>query len=252
MKKNGKVVKYEDLELGQRYVAYRDGTMIDTRKNKPVKYGSSSSHGYLTCYLRDIHGKYHQLLVHRVIACTYIADTRGMDVHHENHNRHDPKVRNLKVETIHKHRTHHNKGENNATAKFKEKHVHKICKMLEEGVTHKKIAEKMSKELGKHITVDSIDKISNGTNWVEVSSQYNLKKESREIMNEFSDRQVEIARMVAVKGMSYREVADKLGVDIDSKSYVRLCGCIPRYVKNFNNGKYGLFRRQNDTINTMP
>ena len=166
-------------------------------------------------------------------------------MHHRNHNRLDPRVLNLEVLDNHEHHMMHNRGSNNSTAKLTEKEVEEICKDLQNGKTHKEIATKMTAKTKKFISVDSIDKISNGTNWTHVTKKYKLKKEKRETMNEFSDRAVEIARMKVVEELSNKEIAKRLNIDPDSKSYQRLVGCIPRYVKNFNEGVYGLFRRQN-------
>lgn len=240
-----RIVVYEDLELGYRYIADQRGHIFDTYTDNFVSYNNKSSHGYWVCYLCDKNGNFHNLLVHRVIACTWIGDTTGKHVHHINENRLDPRVKNLQIIEPEEHWIHHNRGSNNSTAKLTEHNVEQICEMLERGETHYDIARIMSDMTKKFITVDSIDKIASGKNWAHVSKKYNIHKQKRETMNEFSDRAVEIARMKVVKGMTNKQVASALGVDTKSKSYLRLCDCIPRYVEKFNNGEYGLFRRQN-------
>ena len=167
-----------------------------------------------------------------------------MHVHHKNEDRSDPSPDNLEIIDPHEHYVYHNRGENNSTAKFKEKDVRRVCKMLVKGISHKKIAKKMTKELGVKITVDSIDKIANGSNWTEITKDYHWKHEHRETMNGFSDHRIDIARMRYVEGLSNMEIAKHLGVEYKSKSYTRLVGCIPRYVDNYINGKYGLFYKQ--------
>lgn len=239
-----RIVKYEDLELGYRYIADKRGNIFDTFTDNFITYNHTSSHGYWVCYLCDIHGKFHNLLVHRVIACTWLGDTTGKHVHHINEDRLDPRVKNLQIIEPTDHWIHHNRGSNNSTAKLTEHNVEQICEMLEAGKTHYDIAREMSDITKKFITVDSIDKIANGSNWTHVSKKYNIKKHKRETMNEFSDKAVEIARMKVVDKMSTKDIARTLGVDPDSKSYLRLRDCIPRYVEKFNNGEYGLFRKQ--------
>lgn len=240
-----KIVKYENLKLGYRYLADIRGHIFDTYTDTFVTYNDKSSHGYWVCYLCDTDGVFHNVLVHRVIACTWIGDTTGKHVHHINENRLDPRVKNLQIIESQKHWVHHNRGSNNSTAKLTEHNVEMICEMLQNGDSHYNIARTMSDITKKFITVDSIDKISSGKNWAHISSKYKLKKENRETMNEFSDYAVDIARMKVVEGLSNKQIAKRLNVDIDSKSYLRLINCIHRYVSKFNNGEYGLFRRQN-------
>ena len=238
-----RIVEYENLDFGYRYIADKRGYIYDTYMDEFVSY-SIPSHGYWSCYLCDIHGELHDLLVHRVIANTWIGDTTGKHVHHQDENRLNPKVSNLIIIEPEAHWTHHNRGSNNSTAKLTEHNVRQVCEMLEKGFTHYNIARQMSDVTKKFITVDSIDKISNGSNWTHVTKDYNLKKEKRETMNEFSDQALEIARMKAVEGLSNKQIAKRLGVDTNSKSYQRLKGCIPRYVQRFYEGYYGLFRKQ--------
>lgn len=242
-KRKMKLVVYENLDLGYRYIADRDGNIYDTATQSIVKYNDSCSHKYLSCYLRDVNGKVHQLLVHRVIACTWICDTTGKQVHHKNHKRTDPRVKNLEVLDTHDHCIKHNRGSHNNTAKFKEKDVHQICKWLKKGITHKEIARRMTDSLGVKITVDAIDKISNGSNWKQISSQYDLKVEPRETMGEFADKCVLIGQM-RYDGKSTEEIAEALGVMPGTKSYRRLAAVVKRYHDNYASGKYGLFRRQ--------
>lgn len=220
------------------------GVIYDCYLEEFVEFNSGASHGYYACNLCDINGKFHTELVHRLVANTWLGDTKGKEVHHKNKNRLDPRAKNLKIIDIHEHAIMHNRGSNNNTAKLNEKDVETICKLLLSGnMTHREIAQCMSRQKRDYITVDSIDKIANGSNWKHITKKYKLKKQKRETMNEFSDKAVDIARMIVVKKLSYKEVAAQLGVDTKSKAYTRLLGCIPRYVDNFNNGVYGLFRK---------
>lgn len=231
-------------DYGYRYLVDKRGDIYDTYIDEFIPYGTSGSHGYYTCYLCDINGKFHSELVHRVVAHTWIGDVTGKQVHHKNHNKLDPRVKNLEILENSEHHILHNKGSNNSTAKLTEKDVEQICELLLQNIKHKEIAKIMSRKKRDFITVDIIDKIASGVNWTHITKKYNLKKEKREVMNEFSDKAIEIARMKVVEGLSNKDIANRLGVDTSTKSYTRLLGCIPRYVDNFNNGKYGLFRKQ--------
>ena len=232
-----KIVTYQNLELGDRYIANKSGDIYDTQINKYVKF-NIPSHGYYTCTLRDIHDIPHSLLVHRVIADTWIQNVSGMDVHHRNHDRLDPSVENLEVLSINEHRTSHNRGENNSTALLTEENIHQICKYLMSGYTHKKIAKLMSAETGNNITIDSIDKIASGKNWTYITDQYDLHVATRETMGEFSDRAALIGKLRVEYNMSNREIAARLNVSNQGKQFVRLIKCIPRYADNYRNGKY--------------
>lgn len=229
-----RIVTFENIELGNRYLSSKKGIIYDTENNMlPISYYIPSS-GYYSCYLSDIYDTRHNVLVHRVIANTWISSVIDMDVHHKNHNRTDPSVKNLEVLSMNMHRVHHNRGSNNNTAKLKEKDVHQICQYLNNKITHKKIAEIMSATVGIHITVDSIDKIANGSNWKSISSLYNIKPEPRETMNQFSSRAKELGKLKA-SGKSNREIADMLDIKYDSKEFVRLIACLNRYSKKYAN-----------------
>lgn len=181
----------------------------------------------------------HQLEVHRLVAATWIGDIVDMDVHHKNHNKTDPRVRNLEISTQNRHGIHHNRGENNSTSKFTDENVHEICQLLVDGVTCREIAFRMTDKLKTFISVESIEKISCKKNWTHISDQYDIKPKVRETMGEFTDMRFTLAKMVINDGLSIREIADRIGIpykDVTgkiSKPYMRLSKCIPRYVEKY-------------------
>lgn len=233
-----KIVSYQDINLGSRYISSKYGIIYDTYKNnKAIKY-HIPSHGYYSCYLEDVYGKKHDLLVHRIIANTWICDVTNNDVHHKNHNRLDPSMMNLEVLTINEHRKSHNKGSNNNTAKLSESNVIDICEMLVDNYTHREISKIMSDKLNKKISVDSIDKIACGKNWQYISKNYNIKKSNRETMNEFSSRSDVIAKMKVDDKMSNKEIAIKLGISTEGKQFIRFIACASRYAKKYRIDKH--------------
>lgn len=238
----GRIVVYEDYEFSDRYVMTDEPRIFDTYKMVYVKIVGGASHGYPACYLTDVHGTTRSFLYHRIIAATWIGDVTGKEVHHIDHDRWNYSIHNLEILDIHEHGVIHNRGVNNNTARLTEDEVHMICKLLKDNVTHTKILEIM-RGRGADVSLDTIDKISCGKNWYHISSTYGLKKETRETMNEFSDRQVEIGRMRVYEGLTVREIAERLGIEYKSKSYIRLVGCVGRYANKYYTGQYGLFRK---------
>lgn len=240
------VLKYEDIDFGNRYIIDSNGVIYDTKDIRIVKIGTSGSHGYPSVYLHDINGILHSLLLHRVVAASFIGNVKGMHVHHIDENKLNPSVHNLRIYTPNEHLIKHSRAENNATAKFKNSDVHEICTMLEAGVTHKKIAKKMSKKLGIKITVDAIDKISTGTNWASISCLYNIPHKKRETMNEFSKMKIYIGKRLAIDGLTIRELATNLGIEYRSKRYVRFEKCAMRYKNQYLLKEYHRFDNFNN------
>lgn len=225
---------YPDIDFGKRYLVNRRGEVYDTLNQKYVKWVEVSKSSYVRVRLRDVNNTVQNLLVHRIVAATFIGDIVNMAVHHNDHVRGNPCVKNLTIMRPHDHHVLHGVGENNATAKLKNKDVHRICRMLEAGVTHKKIAKKMSKRTGKKITIDAIDKIACGKNWTQISSLYNITPAKRETMGEFSKKRVLIGKLIAVDGLTIRQTAERLGVEYGTKRYQRFEKCAARYAKEFN------------------
>lgn len=238
-------VKYEDLDFGSRYWITKQGYIYDTILEDFIPWAAYDR--YPLCILIDVFGNHHNLMVHRVVAASWIGDVTNMVIHHINKNKNNPASYNLQILTPSEHSTIHYTGENNARAIFNEKDVHDVCKMLEDGESHLNIAIKMEEKLGKPIKVDSIDKIASGKNWKWISQQYDIKRSKREKMNQFSSRKEEIGKMSA-EGMTVPEIAKVLGIEKWSKSYVALVKCVPRYRIAYQSKSNQLKRDQNGFI----
>lgn len=226
-------LRYENIDFGGRYLITTQGKIFDQSKNEFIRILTSHPHGYPSVYLVDSNNSKHQLLLHRIMASTFIGSVSGMHVHHQNHNRTDIDLSNLIIENPHAHLIQHNRGECNSTAKLSNDDVHKICKMLCDGITHKKIAEMMSKKTRTTINVDVIDKIACGKNWTSISNQYNIQKHTRETMGEFSKKKTLIGRRLVVDGLTIRQLADSLGIEYGTKRYRRFAKCAKRYADEF-------------------
>ena len=204
----------------------------------------SSSHSYPIVYLRDTDGGLHSILLHRLVASSFIGDVTGMHVHHKDQDHKNPSKNNLEILTPNIHHISHSRAENNPTSKFSNDDVHEICKMLCEGISHINIALYMTEKLNKQITISSIDKISSGNNWASISSQYNLKKKSRETMNEFSKMKMIIGKLIAVDGLTIHQAADRLGIKYGTKRYLRFEKCAKRYSEYFRKRSKSLFTEE--------
>jgi len=233
-----KVARYPGIDFGYRYLIDVYGDIYDVFLEEYVSYTNSASHGYWMCYLCDVNGVTHPVEVHRIVASTWLGDIIGMEVHHKNENRLDPRVMNLEIRTPRDHAERHSRGEKNPTAILREKDVHTICKMLVAGETCRHIARVMSRNLRTQITTEMIEKISCKKTWTHISDQYGITVDGRETMNEFRNMRIHLAKMVINDGLSTREVAEHIGVEYKkdgkkTKRYMRLEKCLPRYVERY-------------------
>jgi hypothetical protein len=207
--------------------------IVDNFTGGMVLWIRGSSHGYPEVYLHDVNGKHYNLLAHRIVAHTYIGDVTGKIVHHSDENKENPAVDNLIIEdTQTDHLQHHVVGDSNPTAVLTNEEVHSICKLLEDRVPFPKIIEQVH---NPNLTPDIISKISVGKNWYNISSQYNIPRVKRSIMNEFSSMAEEIGKTIVENNLTILEAADYFGIERGTKRYDRFHKCAKRYVEKYKN-----------------
>lgn len=209
--------------------------IVDNTNNAMVRWIRGSSHGYPEVYLYDINGKHFTDMAHRIVAATYFGDISGKIVHHRDEDKENPAVSNLIVadsQNEHVRLFHSMRGESNPTALLTNDEIHLVCKLLENRVKYRDIIDAVKNE---NLTEDIISKIAIGKNWADISSQYNIPRVTREIMNEFSDMADYIGELMCVNGMTRIEVADLLGIKHPSKRYDRFAKCAKRYAEKYKN-----------------
>lgn len=224
------------------------GKLRDSITKVPISTHIDSA-GYVVVYkYKDrLHKK--EFKVHRIVADHFVAPvTDELEVHHKDRNRGNPEATNLIVCTHAEHRRLHattikpvkcipsTPGKQVLT----ETQVHEICKMLEADCSYPYIRQELKLY---NITDDCINKINIGKNWTNISSQYNLTKQSRQCMNMYSNNALVIGILMN-RGYTAKEIGRMMGFDTSSNtSYQRLFKAATRYKDWYRNGRWGLITK---------
>lgn len=125
-------------------------------------------------------------LVHRLVAEAFIPNPENKpEVNHINGKKYFNWYKNLEWVTRQENADHASLtglmrvGVNCKTSKYSEEQVHRVCKMIENGVNYREIARMLDV---KHSLIDGI---VYGNEWKSISSQYNISKSHR---NKKADR----------------------------------------------------------------
>ena len=75
---NAKVLTYFDFEFGEKYVIFTDGSIVSCKTGKNLS--TYERVGYPCVTLIDIHGKKHNLYVHRLVAYNFIPNPNNFPI----------------------------------------------------------------------------------------------------------------------------------------------------------------------------
>lgn len=197
----------------------------------------NKSHRHYVKVILNVNGEQKHMFVHRLVAIAFIPipkkylklnlGFKDLEVNHMDlHNWHNV-INNLKW-TTRKENIKHAKGntvsnsitgERNHMATITDETAHKICKMLSEGVSVKKIAEK------HNVTPKLVQHIKSRECWTEVSKDYKfvVKEGKYRTPGTINDELIhDICKFIEQKhlgqtNMTDREAAKKYGID---RSYI--------------------------------
>lgn len=168
--------KYE-LEKDRYYINY-DGKIYDLKRDTFIK--SHLNTGYKRVSLRTLDNEQKSYYVHVLLAITYLTDeSENKYVNHKDGDKLNNTVHNLEWVTHRENMKHaiENNLIKNKTS-YSEKDVRSVCELLEEGKTAEYIEDKTG------MNKSSVYSIRDGSNWVDISSQYKIKRTTYSKLNE--------------------------------------------------------------------
>lgn len=159
------------------YEVSDNGKVRNVNTGKILKYWIDRDGYYRTTI--SVNKKSYHTGTHRFVAIAFIPNPNNLpEVNHKNGKKWDNSVENLEWVTTQENVQHAFdtglksaiKGEDNSLSTYTEKQIRKVCKMLEKGISNKKISEKTGVER-KYIT-----DIKKGRRWKHISKEYNFKQ----------------------------------------------------------------------------
>ena len=175
----------------------------------------------------SVNGKQYHPGVHRFVAQAFIPNPDNKpEVNHKNGVKYINVIDNLEWVTTSENVKHafdtglkHSiLGSNNVLSHYTDEDIHKVCKMLEEGISNKKI----SKETGvdrKYIT-----DIKKGRRWKHISKKYNIKKEK------YPEEMKDIIRDLLSEGYTPMQIINKMNIE-NCQAHISLIERIKRTMK---------------------
>lgn len=227
---------------------WKEIDMIDGRKLKPLysvnELGEVKNNirnkllsiqdngtGYKTVSVLLNDNKKAVIYIHRLVAAYFIDDRLKnkniLVINHLDLNRGNNNFTNLSVCTQ-KENIHYsiqvgsinNKGSNNNNSVFTEQEVMLMCECMEAHPTLK--YEYVLKSVGKNPTQNNlaiVTKIRSGKLWKHISSNYNIPQRKRKSMNSFSDKKEYMIKLIVNdNNITYKEIANKLNINIEDKN----------------------------------
>ena len=207
----GKALIIDDVVPG-RYAVSSDGKLFDFKYNRIIN--GHLNRGYYRVTLMQTNSKQKSYYMHTLVAVMYIEDSREDNtVNHIDGDKLNNDVSNLEWLT-HRENMQHAMltGLLNRKPLFEED-VIKICELRQSGLSSIDISNK----LGIHQR--TIEGITNGYNWVDISSKYMFPQKAGRVMLS-KDKVREVCFMFA-KDYTIKEVSDILEIPYPTVSSIR-------------------------------
>lgn len=158
----------------------KDGQVWSVKRDKPYAL-DVDRYGYLKARTKH-KGKNVRCLVHRLVAMAYIPNPENKpQVNHKDSDRKNNHVDNLEWVTPEENSRHAqekgrfegiNKGESNGYNKYSEDIIHKVCSMLEQGLSNSEIVSQVGCQ--RKLPYD----IRRGKSWKHISKHYKIGGQS--------------------------------------------------------------------------
>ena len=174
-----------------------------------------------------VDGKQYHPGVHRFVAIAFISNPENKpEVNHKNGVKYINVVDNLEWVTTSENVKHAFDtglkssilGSANSLSHYTDKQIHKVCKMLEKGISNKKISDKTGVDR-KYIT-----DIKKGRRWKHISKKYNIKKEK------YSEEMKEKIKELLLKDYTPIKIIEEMNLE-KSQAYISLIERIKRCMK---------------------
>jgi len=167
----------KEIKGFENYLISSNGEVFKKGRSKPLKLFNNSD-GYNCICLYNEHGRKHKRVC-RLVAEHFLDNPDNLPVvNHKNLIRDDDRVENLEWVTVAENNRHgvlNNIDAHRHLAKITKDQAHDICKYLEYGLRAKDVAEILQ------VPFDSVNHISKGKTWAEISSQYQLPEKSSRV-----------------------------------------------------------------------
>lgn len=188
-----------------KYLITEDGQVINSETGKTCKQ-RVTVYGYLTVCLGK--GTYR---THRLVAETYLPNPENKrEVNHIDCNKQNNHVLNLEWVSSKENKAHawqhglySDIAEDHHAAQWTNTEIHEVCKMLQDGVSNKVIAERF----GMH--KDHVAHIKCGDIWASISKDYDFKLK---IKPRWGDALLHKVCEMLQDGKHYKVVAEELGL----------------------------------------
>ena len=177
-----------DFIIKGRYLVSSFGKIFDKKINRCLN-GYKSKDGYVRVHLHNEQDISKSYLLHRIICLSFIdqENLEKTQVNHKNYDRSYNNVVNLEWTTPLENTQHamqglnYNRGENVSNAKFTDKQVESICKMIQDGYKYKDILIHLGMDTSVRNNYDLIGFIRRGISYKHISSKYDFS--NRNIYN---------------------------------------------------------------------
>ena len=126
-------------------------------------------------------------------------------------------------------------GSNNILSHYTDKQIHQVCKMLEQGISNKKISDKTGVDR-KYIT-----DIKKGRRWRHISKKYNIRQER------YPEEMKDAIRAMLSDGYTPSQIIDRLNLE-HTQRYISLIERIKRNDRLLASTTIGQLRDSRNTV----
>lgn len=213
---DGIITNYEVSNIGE----------VRNKTTKRILSQYTDSDGYKHATI-VVDGKQYHRGVHRFVAIAFIPNPENKpEVNHKNGVKYINVVDNLEWATTSENVKHAFDtglkssilGSANSLSHYTDKQIHKVCKMLEKGISNKKISDKTGVDR-KYIT-----DIKKGRRWKHISKNYNIKKEK------YPEEMKDKIKELILKGYTPIKIIEEMNLE-RTQSYISLIERIKRCMK---------------------
>ena len=206
--------------IENRYYISTFGRVYDNKRKIIIPQTISTSGYYVISFGSKVKYNTIRLYVHRVVLITfvYIKNFKELQVNHIDGNKLNNCVYNLEWVTCEANIQHaystglNHSGENSFLSKYSVEDVHLVCKCIQDGMSHKQIAQLLNNE--SIATYSFISGIHCGERWKSISKDYYFPEKSRN--QKYSNDEIHIICKGIQNGLQPKELAQTINIDFNN------------------------------------